>query len=50
MVDERELFKVFDQSGFANTKNINKTAEFRSRSNGRYVYLNKVRLLNNRCT
>jgi len=47
MVDKRELLKVFDQSGFANTKNINKTAEFRSRSNERYLYLNKVRLLNN---
>lgn len=47
-VNDRELFSVFDQAGFANTKDLKRTGEFRSRSNGRFIYLDKDLLLNNR--
>jgi hypothetical protein len=48
MVGERETFNLFDKAGFSNTKDTKKTSEFRSRANGRYIYLDKVLLLSNR--
>ncbi len=44
MVNEQDLHELFDRAGFATTHEIQRTSEFKSRANGRYVYLNKDRL------
>ena len=48
MRDNQELYKVFGAAGLANTHDVKRTSEFRSRANGRYIYLNKDLLPNNR--
>ena len=46
MIGKEELRNHFDAAGFANTHEIKRTSEFKSRSNARYIYVDKDRLPN----